>query len=375
MSIDLCLLGQVALTFALLLPGCQKPPDYTLPVAEKKEAVIHMGGLPEALAEDVAADFEKRTGIRVQREAVDSMEVLASGVQTEPSRWDVIVARDHAIASLRKQGLLTALDFGELPCLKNLDWRFLDLAFDPGNRYSVPLDWGVTVLAYRKDKLEKPPSSWQILWDKKLAGHVLMPEDPHLCMSLSLLSLGYAPDSTVLKELEEAGSNLVRQSSHVLAYAPAQTVAEALAQGTCWVAPMDGSDMALLMDESDPVGWTIPAEGALRWMDLLAIPRDAEHLKEAHTFINYLLEPKPASHSAGFLMRATPNKEAEALVDNTLRTNLLVYPDSDLLARCRFTGSDDLDRRRIMNLSWIALQAERPEADNPNGTQEELTRP
>jgi putative spermidine/putrescine transport system substrate-binding protein/putrescine transport system substrate-binding protein len=39
------------------------------------------------------------------------------------------------------------------------------------------------------------------------------------------------------------------------------------------------------------IAYAIPKEGANLWFDLLAIPADASNPKEAHAFINYLLDP------------------------------------------------------------------------------------
>ena len=34
--------------------------------------------------------------------------------------------------------------------------------------------WGTTLIAYRKDKIPNPEPSWNLLWDEKLKGRILM---------------------------------------------------------------------------------------------------------------------------------------------------------------------------------------------------------
>ena len=349
----LCLLG---------LQGCQQPSDYTVPVAEKSERVVRFCGAPGALPEDVPADFEARTGIRVVVETADSMEDMMAELIAEPMRWDVLHVREYLVPALREWHLLAPLDFGKLPGLKNLDWRFLDQPFDPGNRYSLPSTWGITVLAYRTDKMPKPPVSWTALWDDAYAGHIVMPDDPHTCMALALLGLGYLPDTAEAGEWDAAGESLKKQARLVKGYLKPDQRVEALVKGDCWLTPLDGCDIASLLESTDPVRWVVPAEGGLRWINTLAVLRDAEHQEEAYAFLDYLLEPRPAAQVATFQMSATPNKAAEALVTDDERKRSAMYPDSDVLSRCRLAGWDSPASRRVRNSVWPMLVSNQPAA-------------
>ena len=45
------------------------------------------------------------------------------------------------------------------------------------------------------------------------------------------------------------------------------------------------------------LAYTIPREGAISNYDVLAIPADAPHVRNAHLFINYLLRPEIAARN------------------------------------------------------------------------------
>jgi ABC-type glycerol-3-phosphate transport system substrate-binding protein len=45
------------------------------------------------------------------------------------------------------------------------------------------------------------------------------------------------------------------------------------------------------------IAYAIPKEGGNLWFDMLAIPKDAANVKEAHAFINYLLKPEVIARS------------------------------------------------------------------------------
>lgn len=56
--------------------------------------------------------------------------------------FDVVIPSDYAIAKMREENLLLPLDHSKLPNLANIDSKFMNLSFDPGNKYSVPYFWG-----------------------------------------------------------------------------------------------------------------------------------------------------------------------------------------------------------------------------------------
>ena len=49
-----------------------------------------------------------------------------------------------------EQDMLIPLDHSLLPNLKYIDERFLDLSFDPGNKYSIPYFWGTVGVVYNQ---------------------------------------------------------------------------------------------------------------------------------------------------------------------------------------------------------------------------------
>ena len=70
-----------------------------------------------------------------------------------------------------------------------------------------------------------------------------------------------------------------------------------LANGELCVAVGWSGDILQARDRADEAGqgvkitYAIPKEGTIVWFDMLAIPADAKHPKNAHAFINYLMGP------------------------------------------------------------------------------------
>ncbi|MCA9981376.1 MAG: extracellular solute-binding protein, partial [Anaerolineales bacterium] len=56
-------------------------------------------------------------------------------------------------------------------------------------------------------------------------------------------------------------------------------------------------------------------EGAVIWMDNMAIPADAPNAYTAEVFMNYLLDPEIGAQLTNFTYYFTPNAAAEPLLD------------------------------------------------------------
>ena len=81
------------------------------------------------------------------------------------------------------------------------------------------------------------------------------------------------------------------------------------------------------------VDMRLPKEGAPIWFDMMAIPKDAKNIDEAHAFINYLLQPQVIAPISDFVGYPNPNKDATALVAESIRTNPNLYPTAEAMQK------------------------------------------
>lgn len=99
-----------------------------------------------------------------------------------------------------------------------------------------------------------------------------------------------------------------------------------------------------------------PKEGSPLWIDTVAVPANSASPEAAQTFINFMLRPEnlaKLSEQAGY---AVAEKTAVALLPESLRKNIVVYPPEQL--RYRFEPElmlppavlDKLEKR------WIKLK-------------------
>ncbi len=66
---------------------------------------------------------------------------------------------------------------------------------------------------------------------------------------------------------------------------------------------------------------------------MLAIPKDATNVKQAHAYINYLLQPEVIAQVSDYVGYANPNPGADKLMEQSIRTDAAVYPPQAVLER------------------------------------------
>jgi spermidine/putrescine transport system substrate-binding protein len=90
------------------------------------------------------------------------------------------------------------------------------------------------------------------------------------------------------------------------------------------------------MAEDSDIGFIIPKEGSQLNSDNLCIPKGAPHPKNAHAFINYLLEAEAGKKITETILYPTPNDAAKALMPDTYKNNTVIFPPADVLAKCEY---------------------------------------
>jgi spermidine/putrescine transport system permease protein len=284
------------------------------------------------IAPETLARFEARHGVRVNVDLYDSNEALLAKLQAGNAGYDVVCPSDYSVQVLLAQGLLQPLDHVALPHFANVDARFLDQAYDPGNRHSVPYFWGTAGIAYDRRRVPGPVDSWGALWDARYAGRILMLDDAREAIGAALKWRGRSLNATDLGLLEAARDDLLRQKPLVRAY-NSTNFEDVLLSGDVWLAQGWSGQFAKAMDQSPDIAYVVPKEGATLFIDNLAIPRDARSPALAHAFIDFTLEAEVAAEICRTMRYSSPNRAALALLPPEVRQNPAIFPPPDVLQR------------------------------------------
>jgi spermidine/putrescine-binding protein len=256
---------------------------------------------------------------------------MLAKVQAGNAGYDVIVTTNYAIEVLgRGQNLLRGLDHSALPHLRNIDPRFLNQDFDPGNANSVPYLWGTCGIAYRRSRVG-PVDSWAALWDPRYKGRILMVDDARETLGAALKWKGESLNTTNREALESARRLLIEQRPLVRAYDSANYDDKLLA-GDVWLAQGWSGQFAKAMARDPDITYVLPKEGASFSVDNLAILADAPHPELAHAFLDFTMEAEIAAEICRTTYYSTPNRAAVALLPEEMRRNPAIFPPDEMLA-------------------------------------------
>jgi spermidine/putrescine-binding protein len=281
------------------------------------------------LPSDVIEKFERETGIKVNIDTYDSNEILLEKLLTGVSKYDVVVPSDYMVQILIKQNLLRKIEKSKITNLKNINKKFLNLEFDPGNEFSIPFFWGTTGFAYRRDKLGELPNTWQVLFDEKYAGKILMLDDMRECFAVALKLLGLSINETDTTILSKAKEVLIGQKKLVKQY-NGSGFDQAILSGDVWIAHGWSGQLVKIAETDTKIVYVLPREGGTLWIDNLAIPKTAENIENAHIFINFLLKPEISARVSEFSGYATVNDSAKKLINPKFLSKQRYPSDEDL---------------------------------------------
>jgi putrescine transport system substrate-binding protein len=105
------------------------------------------------------------------------------------------------------------------------------------------------------------------------------------------------------------------------------------------------------------LAYSIPREGAIVNLDVLAIPADAPHVRNAHLFINYLLRPDVAAQNSNLIKYANSvNPDLQSLLDPEVRNDPGVFPPPEVRARLTPERPRPPEYQRLLTRAWTRFK-------------------
>ncbi|MGL4316548.1 MAG: polyamine ABC transporter substrate-binding protein [Pseudomonas sp.] len=299
---------------------------------------------PETLTQ-----FKQDSGIKLTYDIFDTNEALEAKLLTGNSGYDLVVPSNVFLAKQVEAGVFQKLDRSKLPNWQHLDPQLMKLieANDPGNQYAVPYMYGTVLIGFNPDKVKAalgdnaPVNSWDLLFKEenisklKDCGVTLL-DSPSEILPIALHYLGLPPNSQEPADYAKAEALLSKIRPYVRYFHSSKYMSDIANGEICLAVGYSGSfsqaaNNAKQAKNGVTVDMRLPKEGAPIWFDMMAIPKDAKNIGEAHEFINFLLQPQVIAPISDFVGYPNPNKDATALVAEAIRTNPNLYPSAEAM--------------------------------------------
>jgi putrescine transport system substrate-binding protein len=340
------------------------------------EPVVHVYNWTDYIGENTLEDFQKTTGIKAVYDVFDSNETLEGKLLAGRSGYDVVVPTNHFLGKQIKAGAFQKLDKSLLPNLSNIDPLLLKQLStnDPGNLYAVPYLWGTNGIAYNVDKVKaalgvEKIDSWAILFEpenlqKLKACGVAFMDSPDEMFPAMLNYMGLDANSTNPADYKKAEAKFLAIRPFVRYFHSSKYISD-LANGNICVAFAYSGDAFQAKARAEEAGkdikinYLIPKEGANLWFDMLAIPADATNSKEAHAFINYLMQPQAIAAVSDYVGYANPNLKAGPFMDQAVLTNPSIYPAPEVMDKLYISEQLPAKLQRSITRSWSKIKTGR----------------
>jgi len=352
--------------------GCSGP-QASPAVANAAEKVLNVYNWSDYIQPAVISDFQREYGIRVNYDVFDSNEILETKLLTGHTNYDVVVPSGAFLERQLRAGIYQKLDKSLLPNLKNVDPQVARAVavYDPGNQYCVDYMWitsgvGYNTAAIRERLPDAPVESWRMLFDPAVIAKfqdcgVSILDAPSEVVGTVLLFLGRNPNSHSPADLKDA-EKVLRAMRPYVRYVDSSRYIDNLANGDICLAMGWSGDVKQSHDRASEAGkgidlaYAIPRAGAIANYDVLAIPADAPHVRNAHLFIDYLLRPEVAARNSNLIKYANAVLPDIQPLDPQVRDDPGVYPPPEVRARLTPERARPADYQRLLTRMWTRFK-------------------
>ncbi len=318
---------------------------------------------------DIIAEFEARTGIKVNYSTYESNEVLYSKLKNGGISVDVIIPSDYMIDRMIAEDMLEELDFSNIPNFKFVDEQFRNPAFDPDNKYSVPYTWGTVGILYNTryvDEADVTSQGWGVLWDEDYAGKILMIDNSRDALGIAQLLLGYDLNTMDEAELQACADKLAQQRPLVQQYVMDQIYAT-MQNEEAWIAPYYAGDCMLMMEENENLAFYLPEDqGFNLFTDAMCIPKGSQEKAAAEAFINFLCDPEISGANMDYICYASPISAAKDYMEDYLAESEIVYPSEEVLEKGTAYAYLSEDTSRLMESLYQQATKTLETTDSPD---------
>ena len=319
--------------------------------------VINVYNWGDYIDPSVIEDFQKEFNVKVNYNTFATNEDMYVSIKKGGTSYDVAFPSDYMIERMIDEDMLEKINKDNVPNINNIEDRFLHLDFDPNNDYSIPYMWGTVGIIYNKQMVEDKVDSWDILWNEKYEGQILMLDSQRDSIAVALKKLGYSMNSRNIDELEQAKEELIKQKPLVYAYVGDEVkdimVGEEAALAVVW-----SGDAVAMIRENENLEYAIPKEGTNLWFDNMIIPKNNNNKEIAEQFINFMQRPEIAARNTDYVGYSTPNYKAMELLPEDIINSKVAYPTDEEMGDVEIFKNPK-DFLKVYDDVWLEIKAQR----------------
>ena len=332
---------------------------------------LHLYNWNNYIAPETVKRFEESCKCEVVQTYYSDNEELLAKLAAGAKGYDILVPTSNAMEALIKGGQLKPIDKTQLTNLGNINPAYLDTAFDPGNKYSVPYAMSLTVIGYNDQKIKElgvPTDTWAVVFDpkylEKLKGRVTVLDSANELFAAALKYLGYSANDTDPKHWDEAAAVIKKAKPYWAAFNASSYIKE-LTVGNVWLVHGYSNDIFQANLDAQAAGRPfrilhgMPKEGAVLAVDNMVIHKSAPRTDLALKFINFMLEGRNSAELTNLIGSGNPNTDAMKYIKPDILKNPVIFPDKTIVPKLEQLKDLTTAQRRLRSKLWTEIKAGR----------------
>ena len=278
-------------------PGSGQPPT------------LHIYIWADYVKPELVQKFEHDNHCRVVIDTFDSNEAMYAKLKAGATGFDIAVPSSYMVKLMQEQDMIAQIDRHMVPNLMNISSEVANRIYDKLMAHSVPYAISYTVIAYRKDKIDKIEPTWAVFERPDIKSRCTLLNDMRETLGAALKFLGHSINTHDEQHLA-AARDLVIKWKHNTAKFDNEAYKAGIDSGEFSLVMGYSGDLFQVVTDNDKVGILVPREGVTMSCDEFVILKQGQNSLLAHQFINFMLDPKIAAENMEWMGYICPNKPA-----------------------------------------------------------------
>ncbi len=324
--------------------------------AARAEGVLNLYNWGDYTSPEMIAKFEAETGIKVTITDYDSNDTALAKVEAGGHGFDLVVPSANYVPIFVEKGLLAELDHARLPNIGNIAPQWVDVAWDPGRRFTVPWQWGTTGVAVNTSVYGGDINTSGIFLDppEELVGKVNVVPEMNDIISLAIFYEGgeaCTEDLTVLRRVRDT-LMAAKPKWMSMDYGMVERMSNNdVAASVLW----NGATMRARIN-NPAVAYGYPREGYPLWMDSVGLLADAQNVDNAYAFLNFIMAPENAAMISAYSRYANGIAGSEEFMPEDMRTAPEIVIPEEFVSAGHFLPTCPASATQIYTQIWTELQ-------------------
>ncbi|AWB47776.1 putrescine/spermidine ABC transporter substrate-binding protein [Gemmobacter aquarius] len=305
---------------------------------------------------ELLAKFEKETGIKVTVTDYDSNDTALAKIEAGGHGFDLVVPSANYVQIYVEKGLVQELDLSKLPHHGNIAPEWVDVEYDPGRKFSVPWQWGLTGMGVNQTAYSGDINTSAIFLDPppELVGKVNVTPEMNDIIALTTMYLGGEICSEDAELMKKVRDKLIEAKPKWVSMDYGMT--EKMASNDVMASVYWNGAMFRSRLQNPDVKFGYPKEGFPLFMDQVMLLSDAQNVEEAYKFLDFIELPENAALISAFARYANGISGSEEFMPADMKDAPEIVIPAELRDKGVFLKTCTGKAQDYITAIWTELQ-------------------